>query len=185
MSSSSSEPSLIVPWRLSNAWRSFTAFRAREVTGTHLLVIDGYSALDRTARRGEAIESGRFRVGGSSWKLSYYPNGHKDSKDGHVAVTLRLMNNHFLGHAAGAKASLQVSILDRDGNPAYSQSFRTNLHSVRGSMAYWCDVAVTPEQRAAALRLREDDKLVVRCDVTVHRCDKESRIKWYLRQLLD
>ncbi|KAL6592123.1 hypothetical protein ACP70R_049575 [Stipagrostis hirtigluma subsp. patula] len=186
MSSSSSEPSSIVPWRLSNAWRSFTAFRAREVTGTHLLVIDGYSAVDRTSRHGEAIESGRFRVGGSSWKLSYYPSGYKDSKDdGHVAVALTLMDNRLLGHAAGATASFKVSILDRDGNPAYSQRFGTDRYSIFGIRTYWCDVPVTAEQWEAALRLREDDKLVVRCDVTVHRCDKESRIKWYLRQLLD
>ncbi|KAL6654258.1 hypothetical protein ACP70R_007723 [Stipagrostis hirtigluma subsp. patula] len=179
--SSSSEP-----WRLSNAWRSFTAFRAREVTGTHHLVIDGYSVLDRTARHGESIESARFRAGGRSWKLFFYPNGHRDTEDGSVTVLLRLQDNRFLGTADDATATYRVSVLDREGNPAFSHTTALRRYSIGGTSGIWLNVPVTGEEKKAALmRLREDDKLVVRLDVTVHRCEKESRIKWYLRQLLD
>ncbi|KAL6907774.1 hypothetical protein ACP4OV_001944 [Aristida adscensionis] len=198
MPSSSSEPppppssAMTTSW-ISDAWRNFTSVRAWQHTGTHLLYIDGYSVANRIVLPGESIDSPTFRAGGHKWKLSYFPNGtaadggRRPSSapgGGHVAVDLTLMDSR--GREDGVTAAYRVSILGRDGIPAYSYAAVGPQRFTWSSPESRVEVLVTAEERAAALRLvGEDDILTVRCEVTVTRFDKESRLKWYLRQLLD
>ncbi|KAL6592126.1 hypothetical protein ACP70R_049578 [Stipagrostis hirtigluma subsp. patula] len=199
--SSSSEPSSTLtspsstPTRswIVDAWRNFSSVRARQVTGTHILRVGGCSIVNRMVVRGESIDSPTFTAGGHKWKLSYYPNGDLSTKkSGRVTVVLKLMDRGFHGHITAAH---RVSILGRDGRPAYSYYVPPQRYSGEigyshefGStyrMSSSVDVLVTAEDRKAALRLMGDDSLVVRCDVTVLKLEKESRLKWFLRKLLD
>ncbi|KAL6654260.1 hypothetical protein ACP70R_007725 [Stipagrostis hirtigluma subsp. patula] len=181
MSSSTVTPST---W-LRDAWRNFTSIRARPVTGSHLLRIDGYSVADRMVVPGKSIDSPAFHAGGHKWKLSYYPNGRDDEhkpKPGLVSVGLTLLEP---GGAGGDPTAMyRVSILDHDGKPAYSYAVAPQQFSKKKATSH-VDVLVTAEEREAARRLIGDDSLAVRCDVTVMRFDEESRLKWYLRRLLD
>ncbi|OEL20252.1 hypothetical protein BAE44_0018729 [Dichanthelium oligosanthes] len=77
----------------SNSCRGFAYLRARQLTGTHLLRIDGYSTADRMVPGGEAIESRTFSAGRRKWQLSYYPNGHKQFERGPASVKLELKDS--------------------------------------------------------------------------------------------
>ena len=84
-------------------------------------------------------------------------------------------------------AAYRVSIaLDGDGG---NRAFCTAVgpHCFRGylSSAGAMDVATVEELRAALRRGEATgDGIVVRCDVTVTSLEKESRIKWCIRQLV-
>lgn len=183
---------------LSDAWRrarealSFSSVRGREVTGTHHLHIGGYSTVDSVFSHGKGIDSRPFRAGGHRWQLSYYPNGIEDTKTTsgcRPAFALRLMDNRFLGSAADATAKYDVSVLDSDGDVVYRHCHpgAANHYSLqqRGSgcsSGYRVDLR---EDEAAALLQLKDDRLVVQCDVTVQKLEKESRVWCFLRSWLD
>ncbi|CAO2149847.1 unnamed protein product [Urochloa humidicola] len=193
-SSSSSDPAAA----LADAWRharnafSFSSVRGREVTSTHTLHIANYSTVDSILPHGKCVQSKPFRAGGHRWNLEYYPNGHKDSKTGRPTVVLNLMKNRFLGQAADATATYDVSILDSVGNivQRHTDPGKPRLYTVQGSKGgvsgIWADIedAATAEEQKKALRQLKDDSLVVRCDVTVKSLDEESRAKWLLRRFL-
>ncbi|CAL5090805.1 unnamed protein product [Urochloa decumbens] len=164
----------------------FTSLRARQVTGSHLLRIYGHSAADRLVLSGRCIGSRSFSAGGRKWELKYYPNGHSSSgKPGAAAtVELRRMDRKD-DDDDGVMAAYRLSILDREGNPAYSYAVGPQRFDKGSKYMHRVNVLATPEERQAALRLVEDDSLTIRCDVSVRRFDKESRIKYYLQKLLD
>lgn len=189
MSSSPSDPAVAA---LRDAWRQardalrFTSVRGREVTVTHHLRIGHYSAVDSALPRGKCVGSEPFRAGGHRWELCYYPNGHANSKSGGASVSLRLLDNRFLGTAADATAAYKVAILDGQGNVACADDDVTpsdySVRRRRGTSAIWSDVA---KDKADMLRrCLEDDGLSVRCDVTVFSVEKESRVKCFLRDWL-
>lgn len=183
---------------LRDAWRSvrqslsFTSVRGRGETSTHHLHIAGYSNVSTVYKHGKGVESKPFRAGGHRWKLTYYPNGYPDSKTGCPGVLLSLMENRFFGRAADATAGYSVSVLDRDGNLLGSRCAIPQHYSLHdsswGPSGIWMDVPETEaaaEETKAALRSLKNDSLVVRCELTVQRSEKESRPRWLLRRFLD
>ncbi|CAO2149893.1 unnamed protein product [Urochloa humidicola] len=104
---------------------------------------------------GQRIVSAPFRAGWNEWQLIYYPNGGSSSHGGHVAVDLTLT----------AGSWWRLFYYPRDVTAAY-------------------DMAKVEELRSTLRSRKDDDALVLRCDVTVMNLEKESRIKFYLRQLL-
>jgi hypothetical protein len=60
-----------------NACHRFTSLRVHQVTVTHLLCIDGYSAADQMVQKAECIESRAFSAGGHKWRLRFFPNGYE------------------------------------------------------------------------------------------------------------
>ncbi|CAO2198577.1 unnamed protein product [Urochloa humidicola] len=185
-SSSSSDPAAALgdAWRLAREALRFSSVCGREATDTHVLCIHNYPAVGSMLPRGRCVESEPFCAGGHRWKLEYYPNGVKSSTNGCASAVLRLQNNRFLGRAADATAVYRVAILDGEGNAACSSVSNRNEYSVAPgsgrSDAYFIDVK---EAKADALRqlTGEDGSLSVRCDVTVQRLEKESRVKCLLR----
>ncbi|CAN6204068.1 unnamed protein product [Urochloa humidicola] len=173
--------------RSSSSNFEFTPFRARQVTGSHLLRIDGYSGADRLVLAGRYIGSRTFSAGGHKWELNYYPNGHSSrGKPGAAAAaTVELRRMDRKDDDEVVMAAYRLSILDGGGNPAYSYAVGPQRFDKDSKYMHRVNVLATPEERQAALRLVEDDSLTVRCDVSVTRFDKESRIKYYLRKLLD
>ncbi|KAL6907773.1 hypothetical protein ACP4OV_001943 [Aristida adscensionis] len=172
-------------WRRAREALSFSSVRAREETATHLLRVGRCSRIDvGEVLPGEPIASAVFRAGGRRWKLLYYPNGaHKHSPPGHAAVQL-LQMRRFMSFDWDATAAYRVSVVGRDGTPASSCS--VGLHSYHEGLP--CTPvtlldAAAPEE-TPAVGLMEDDAMVVRCDVTVFSLQKESRIRWCLRQFI-
>ena len=106
-------PTLLPFGRLAPGALSGSAMRARQATGTHLLV-------DGAVGTGKAVRASRFLVGGHQWELLYYPNGVNHLHRGFVSVDLALAG---CGPepSATATASYRVSILDYAGNPVHSR----------------------------------------------------------------
>jgi hypothetical protein len=156
----------------------------------HHLHIGGYSTVSTLYKHGKGVESKPFRAGGHRWKLTY-------SKTGSPGMDLRLMDNRFLGRAANAMAGYTVNVLDRDGNLlcgrcVQPQQYSLDEYSIRDrswcSTGIWIDIPETKavaEETKEALRCLKDDSLVVRCDLTVQRSEKESRFRWLLQRFLD
>ena len=200
MASSSSLPATLrmlrAAWRGAQEAVSFSSTRLRQHTGTHQHRIDRYSAVDAAALAGQRIETAPFRVGGHEWRLHFYPRGvlaASDDDAGRVSVDLILWSRRdpwwslIPATPSDVTAAYRVSIaLDGDG---WNRAFCTAVgpHRFRGSLcsAGAMDVATVEELRAA-LRRGEGagDRIVVRCDVTVTSLEKESRIKWCIRQLV-
>jgi speckle-type POZ protein len=61
---------------------------ARTTTGSHVFTIDCFSEVKAALRSGECAHSAQFRLGGSSWYIKVYPNGHSDFSRGYVSVFL-------------------------------------------------------------------------------------------------
>jgi hypothetical protein len=60
-------------------------FKIRHTT-SHLFKIDNFSLLKKHGI--EKVESSVFDLAGHKWKLSVYPNGHKNAKGTHVSMFL-------------------------------------------------------------------------------------------------
>ncbi|KAK3160984.1 hypothetical protein QOZ80_1BG0069960 [Eleusine coracana subsp. coracana] len=175
---------------------SFSSFVCREQTGTHLLRIQGYSGIEKKFDHSTRIKSPSFRAGGHTWTVEYYPNGF--TNNGHVTVALThwgvsyigSLGNLFLG--TSATAACNVSILDRQGNLLCSKSGIPVHYNLPG--IHWHDIMTAKEaadfrEEAAdfreMLRVKKEDSLYVKCEVTVQKMEKESWIKLFLRGLLD
>ncbi|TVU23988.1 hypothetical protein EJB05_26380, partial [Eragrostis curvula] len=145
--------------------------RARLATAGHLFRLRGYSLVDRMVVADQSVWSGGFVAGGQEWRLCYYPKGEDINKPGIVSA--------FLSRVRGGveiSASYRISILDRDGNPAYSSTVGPSLYkyfTTKGSGS--ADLVSTEELKVAAERLVDDeDCLNIRCDVNVLSFDKEA-----------
>jgi hypothetical protein len=94
---------------------SASTMGVRQVTGSHVLRIDGFTQLSKTVANNTEMRSGTFNVGGHDWCLACYPNGCSDLYKGYVSIFLQQESHEKTG-AATAKG--QLSILDRDGMPS-------------------------------------------------------------------
>ncbi|RLM48909.1 BTB/POZ and MATH domain-containing protein 2-like [Panicum miliaceum] len=188
---------LVVAWRGAREALSFSSTRLRQHTGAHLHRIDRYSAVDAVALAGQRVESAPFRLGGHEWQLHFYPRGVLATSDaagaGRVSVDLMLRRARdpwwrlLPALREDVTAAYRVSILDGDGNRAFGAAVGPRRFRGSWSSAGAEDVATVEELRAALQRGGEGgggDGIVVRCDVTVTSLEKESRIKWCIRQLV-
>jgi hypothetical protein len=162
----------------------------------HLLHIDGYSAAERMVQQGKFIESRTFSTGGHKVVAALLPQRLRQQIRGRTqrrhqirgrtatAVELELMKRSYDDDVVAAYG---LSVLGRDDNPALSYTVGPQRFNRGSCYNHYVAVLVTPEERQAAMRLdvKENDTLAVRCDLTVTRFDEESRLKWYLRKLLD
>ncbi|CAN6373236.1 unnamed protein product [Urochloa humidicola] len=186
-SSSSQQPTLSGAWRAARDALSFSLTRARQDTGVHMHRIDRYSNLDSMSLPGQRVVSAPFRAGGHEWELIYYPNGGACSSGGRVAVDLRLTAGPWwrpFYYPRDVTAAYNVSILDGDGCRAFSKAVGPHCFGSRWSCSGVKEVATVHELRSTLRSRKNDDALVVRCDVTVMNLEKESRIKFFLRQLV-
>ncbi|KAK3119172.1 hypothetical protein QOZ80_9BG0715100 [Eleusine coracana subsp. coracana] len=172
---------------------SFSSFLGLNETATHLLRVHGYSTIEKNLPNGSCIASPPFHAGGHTWTLEFYPKGHAESTSTHPSITLRhkglsflgIIGNSMLGDSAGAMASHRVSFLDHEGNMVYSYSVKPQHYDQHGAFR-WSDVMrIEAEKHRKKLRLEEKDCIFVKCEVTVHKAENKSRIKKFLRGLLD
>ncbi|CAN6180137.1 unnamed protein product [Urochloa humidicola] len=161
------------------------ATTARQVTGTHLHWIEGYSLLEKSMVSGDSVSSNPFLVGDRWWQLRYYPNGIDPAHRGFVSVDLALAPREY-GHG-GVTASYRVSILDHAANPAHTAAVGPRRFGDRDrfeSLRRWGQKMPAAKEellRKTAVKrlvakeelwrlapwLVGDDYLHVKCDVTV------------------
>ncbi|OEL17718.1 BTB/POZ and MATH domain-containing protein 1 [Dichanthelium oligosanthes] len=138
--------------------RSSSAIVAVTESGQHLLRIDGYShTLDIPT--GSNIKSQPFRVGGHSWRISYYPNGLSSTWSDYISLFLRLDD----GVPQGVRARHTFSLLDREGRPPVTRYTNdgARIFTDLGTSAF---IRRSELERSEHLR---DDCFTIRCDVTV------------------
>ncbi|XP_047057439.1 BTB/POZ and MATH domain-containing protein 1-like [Lolium rigidum] len=134
----------------------------RQVTGSHVLRIDGFTQLSKTVANNTEMRSGTFNVGGHDWCLACYPNGCSDLYKGYVSIFLQQASHEKTG-AATAKG--QLSILDRDGMPSCTKHITER--TFKGPPFGWGEIDFVKHEDLDKDKHLHDGCLTVLCDVTV------------------
>ncbi|CAL4943142.1 unnamed protein product [Urochloa decumbens] len=137
--------------------KTASAIVAVTESGQHLLRIDGYSHTTDIPT-GSDIKSAPFRVGGHSWRVSYYPNGLSSAWSDYVSLFLKLDDNV----PNGVRARHTFSLLGRDGKPVpYFTNAGKRIFTDWGTSAF-----ITRSDLEKSDHLRGDSFTII-CDVTV------------------
>ncbi|CAL4933467.1 unnamed protein product [Urochloa decumbens] len=146
------------------------------VTGHHLLHIDCYSGTKEDLPNGQYIDSCPFRAGGSSWHISYYPNGETSQALEFVSVYLNLDQSI----AEPVKARARFSLLDQAGEPVPLHSWTTRMHDFsKGTSGFGYNKFLKRAWLEESKHLK-DDRFTIRCDVIIN---KELRAEGRMPQL--
>ncbi|CAN6363482.1 unnamed protein product [Urochloa humidicola] len=136
---------------------------AETVTGWHVHTVESYSQIKGLgiARR---IKSSNFLVGGHTWCVTLFPDGYSEETSDCISLGLRLEDRG--GTDSDIAVQAKCSFLDEVGEPIPYSTRTSNLwvfHSVGRSRNF---VPSVKREDMESWYVR-DDKLCVRCDVTV------------------
>ncbi|KAL6654229.1 hypothetical protein ACP70R_007694 [Stipagrostis hirtigluma subsp. patula] len=138
-----------------------TTIATEAVTGSHLLVVEGYSHHKGVTGVGKCLYSGTFTIGGHNWCVTYYPDGFNEDSQDYIAFFLQ----HVDPDNGDAKARCKLSLLDQDGGPSLQYTLpsepRTFSKRLWGSPEF---IRRTELEQSPYLK---DDGFRIRCDVTV------------------
>jgi speckle-type POZ protein len=148
---------------------SASTMGVRQVTGSHVLRIDGFTQLSKTVANNTEMRSATFNVGGHDWCLACYPNGCSDLYKGYVSIFLQQASHEKTG-AATAKG--QLSILDRDGMPSCTKHITER--TFKGPPFGWGEIDFVKHEDLDKDKHLHDGCLTVLCDVT----KRNSSIRW-------
>nr|CAB3494685.1 unnamed protein product [Digitaria exilis] len=138
---------------------SASAIVGGTVSGNHLLHINCYSRTKEELPTGQYIKSRPFGVGGSSWFLSYYPNGYKSEAAEFVSIFLYL----YQGVAEPVKARSARSVW-ATGAVAQPDHNSTRFCKATGGFGYHQFIKRAWLEGSEYLK---DDRFSIRCDVIV------------------
>ncbi|RCV41926.1 hypothetical protein SETIT_9G174200v2 [Setaria italica] len=142
--------------------RSASAIVAVTESGQHLLRIDGYSHTTGIPT-GSDIKSSPFRVGGHSWRISYYPGAQTSSWPYYNCISLSLRLDDDAAKPQGVvRARHSFSLLDREGKPG--PYFTNNGNK---TLANWGTPAFIHRSELETSEHLHGDSFTIRCDVTV------------------
>uniref|UniRef100_A0A0D3HP65 BTB domain-containing protein n=1 Tax=Oryza barthii TaxID=65489 RepID=A0A0D3HP65_9ORYZ len=150
-----------------------TIVAAAKPTGHHILKIDGYSRTKAMVAAGDSIDSCVFHVGDHAWRIRYYPNGTDRSNQNPDAISVMLELQDATATAgrngAAVKAQFVFSLLDEDGEPVPSRTYRSSVHSFPSSDGFknWGFLRFITHGDLDKSEHLVDDGFAVRCDVTV------------------
>ncbi|RLM75696.1 BTB/POZ and MATH domain-containing protein 3-like [Panicum miliaceum] len=152
--------------------RSASAIVGASVTGHHVLHVESYSPTKEELPTGKFISSCPFRVGGRSWSMLYYPNGHDSGHADSIVVFLQLDASDASDDppaAAPVRARARFSLLDQDSKLVPSHTGTTGLteFSLPGrSLIGFALIRRDLLEKSQHLR---DDCFKISCDVIIHR----------------
>ncbi|CAL4986487.1 unnamed protein product [Urochloa decumbens] len=136
----------------------------REVDGSRVLTIDGYSRT-KGLRYAESI-SHIFMAAGHRWCIRYYPNGDGSCDPKWISMHLQLYQSYF-----DVKARCTISLLDSDGRPVPSCT-----HVSKGTHTFAATGLYNARAIAKFIKRKDleksayylcGDSFRVRCDITV------------------
>ncbi|CAL4917832.1 unnamed protein product [Urochloa decumbens] len=137
--------------------KTASAIVAVTESGQHVLRIDGYSHTTDVPT-GSDIKSAHFRVGGHSWRVSYYPNGLSSAWSDYVSLFLKLDDDV----PNGVRVRHTFSLLDRDGKPVpYFTNAGKRIFTDWGTSAF---IRRSDLEKSEHL---QGDSFTILCDVTV------------------
>ena len=88
--------STIVAHTVKSSAHSSSAIVAHIVTGSHVLMIDGYSGT-KGLGNGSYIKYDKFDIGGYLWVIRYYPDGDGTEYSGWISFSLHLDQKNSRG----------------------------------------------------------------------------------------
>ncbi|CAN6311124.1 unnamed protein product [Urochloa humidicola] len=135
------------------------------VTGHHLLHIDCYSQTKEELPNDQYIDSCPFTAGGSSWHISFYPNGYKSDAAEFVSVFLDLDQSI----AEPVKAKARFTLLDQAGEPVPSHSWTTMIHEFRKATCGFGYPKFINRAWLEESKHLKDDRFTIRCDVIINK----------------
>ncbi|CAL4979804.1 unnamed protein product [Urochloa decumbens] len=111
---------------------SRSTIAVQEVTGSHVLTVDGYTKTKCLAA-GQFFRSVTFAAAGYQWSIKYYPNGCTAEDAGYISLFLELDQTTLT--APDVKARYSFSLLDTKGKPVTSYSYisRSTYSFFKGS----------------------------------------------------
>ncbi|XP_020109421.1 BTB/POZ and MATH domain-containing protein 2-like [Ananas comosus] len=156
----------------SSTWRIETA------TGSHKFTVNKHS-VTKGFGAGNHVQSGVFSVGGHDWAIRYYPDGRahitriypdgsygrsyeSDVGTGNVSIYL----THLSDTSGDAKVAFKFDILDKNGSTLSTHSVEVpvTLKDSKSSLGWERIMSRADFERKF---VDEDDRLTVRCTVTV------------------
>ncbi|CAL4906018.1 unnamed protein product [Urochloa decumbens] len=120
----------------------------QEVSGSHKLTINGCQR-SKNLNQAWAWDSQPFRVGGHSWRIKYYPQGHEQ---GHISLYLELDSGSAID--AARDVTFRFSVLDQSGNPVPKL---TRATTEPRSFPHLSATSPTPPDLGAATSTSDDD----------------------------
>jgi speckle-type POZ protein len=146
---------------------SASTIGVRQVTGSHVLRIDGYTQVRKMVPNGENVKSGLFRVGGHDWRLMCYPNGNTDEYMGFISLFLQHASH---GRTGDATANVKLGILpdvDVTSDPTHSKTTSHHRFTEEGGLSWGYFDFIKHEVIGTEKMHLKDDCLTILCDVTV------------------
>ena len=155
--------STIVAHTVKSSAHSSSAIVAHIVTGSYVLMIDGYSGT-KGLGNGGYIKSDKFDIGGYLWVIRYYPHGDGTEYSGWISFSLHLDQNN----ATGIDAIINFSLVDNVGEPVPSYSEGGSVINTFDRRNEGWGIQDFIEKKALEeSTYLTDDCFRIRCDVTV------------------
>ena len=96
---------------------SASTIAAEEVTGSHVLTVDGYTRTKMWLVAGQFIRSATFAVAGHRWSISYYPVGTNADDSDYISLFLHL-------EPTDARAGFLIPVGEKNRNPPIQPIYR-------------------------------------------------------------
>ncbi|GJM84606.1 hypothetical protein PR202_ga00291 [Eleusine coracana subsp. coracana] len=147
-----------------------SAMVAGNVTGHHLLDIEGYSVTKELLPCGKCMDSHRFKFGGRLWYISYYPNGRNPVYADFISIYLKLVEGII---DKPMKAVVTYNLLDQAGKPVPSHILTTGVceYSTQG---FGFQRFIKREFLENSDHIK-NDCFTIRCDITIKKLQAEER----------
>ncbi|GJN20680.1 hypothetical protein PR202_gb08083 [Eleusine coracana subsp. coracana] len=147
-----------------------SAIVAGNLTGHHLLDIEGYSVTKELLPCVNCMDSRRFKFGGRLWYICYYPksifNGvHADF----ISIYLFLVE----GIDKPVKAVVTYSLLDQAGKPVPSHIITTGVYKYY-TQYFGLHQFIKREFLEKSDHIK-NDRFTIRCDITIKKLEAEER----------
>ncbi|CAN6373070.1 unnamed protein product [Urochloa humidicola] len=144
---------------------STSTIAVEEVTGSHVLTVDGYTKTKCLAT-GQFFRSPTFAAAGHRWSIKYYPNGSRTEDAGYITMFLELDLTTLT--APDVKARYAFRLLDSKGEPVASYSyFSPSAYCfLKGAFSWGWDKFIKAKELEQSAYLCKDS-FRVRFDITV------------------
>ncbi|WVZ87216.1 hypothetical protein U9M48_033891 [Paspalum notatum var. saurae] len=131
----------------------------------HTFEVSSFSLLDGAMGAGEFVSSSTFSAGGRDWNIRVYPDGTKMKEDDDepgawVSAFLRLLSGD------ATRTRFTIDVMEKDGTPWSASELISPAFEEAGD-GWGCRRLVKKSSSLRSMLLRNDDCLMIRCELTV------------------
>ncbi|KAJ1276438.1 hypothetical protein BS78_05G214400, partial [Paspalum vaginatum] len=141
-----------------------TTISTETVTGSHVLVIDGYSKTKGVRGVSNGSSSGCFTVGGYDWCVMYYLDGYNKESQDFMGFFLKLDPAVMVD----VNARFKFSLLDWAGEPLLPFTMESDMTRFEGThRRSWGFPCFLSREELEDSPYPRDDSFKIRCDVII------------------